>query len=119
MRTKSILRKTHLRRVSLKRQREGREYTKLRAAFLEDHPFCQVTIRLLGLCEEEVKEWSGMHRTALGNIDVVPQSIDIHHKHGRTGTNYLDTTTWLAVSRFQHERIHNNPSWARSHGFLK
>lgn len=119
MRTKPILRRTPLRRVSLKRQKESREYMKLRAAYLEAHPYCQVTIRLLGLSEAEVIEWKGLHRTALGNFDQVPASQDIHHKAGRTGTNYLDTNTWLAVSRHQHERIHNNPSWARYHGFLK
>ena len=119
MRTKTILRKTPLRRMSSKRQRESREYMRLRAEFLAAHPFCQVTMLLLGLSEAEVIDWKGLHRTALGNFDQVPASQDIHHRHGRTGTNYLDTKTWLSVCRHQHERIHNNPSWARSHGFLK
>jgi hypothetical protein len=45
-------------------------------------------------------------------------ATDIHHKEGR-GSKTNDTTTWLGVCRQCHTNIHNNPSWARTEGYLQ
>jgi hypothetical protein len=79
------MRKTPLRRISKKRQKDLAEYNKLKKAFLEANPYCQV-------CEAE--GWSKR------------RSEDVHHKAGRSGSNYLDTDTWMAVCRKSHDLIH-------------
>jgi hypothetical protein len=113
-----IKRKTPLRRISKKRAKDLRVYMTKRKAFLAEHPFCQVRLALLGLDEKQVIASYGCAIDVFGSVFKVPLSQDIHHKAGRTGTNYLDENTWLAVCRENHERIHANPSWARSLGFL-
>lgn len=45
-------------------------------------------------------------------------SNQIHHKAGRLGKNYLDESTWLAVSFEGHNWIHNNDALAREKGWL-
>lgn len=78
-----------------------RVYAKKRKAFLEAHPFCMVSPVLKGL-------WDGLFVSA----------TDIHHKAGRLGKNYLDESTWMAVSREGHDFIHRNPKIARERGWL-
>lgn len=45
-------------------------------------------------------------------------AVDVHHVFGR-GKYLLDESTWLAVSREAHRKIHDNPKWAREMGYLK
>lgn len=47
------------------------------------------------------------------------RSLDVHHMQGRTGKNYLDTSTWMAVDRKCHNWIHANARQAREMGLLK
>lgn len=55
-------------------------------------------------------------------------TTDVHHKKGRVGfadawarhngiNLYLDERFWLAVSRKGHQKIENNPIWAKEKGF--
>ncbi len=48
-------------------------------------------------------------------------SVEVHHTHCGTdrAKYYLDTDTWIGVSREGHEKIHNRPQWARDKGYLK
>ena len=102
-RTKPIRRKTPLRRVSKKRAKESRIYSAKRRAFLEAHPICGC----------------GVQRHLFGELFVCQRrAVDVHHTKGRTGGNYLDEKTWLAVCRPHHIWIHNNPSKARKMGLL-
>ena len=84
------MKRTPLRRVSKKRQKEMREYNRLRRQFLDDNPNCEV-------CRK--------------------RTDDVHHMAGR-GINYLDVDTWLSVCRACHNKIHARPSWAREKGYL-
>lgn len=118
MKRTNSLRRTKLRPYSKKREAAQREYLKARTCFLIAHPYCQASIHLLGLEESDVIGWNGLYRDLFGVFQPIPHSQDIHHKAGRIGTNLLDTTTWMAVSRAQHDRIHANPKWAREIGFL-
>lgn len=107
------LKRSRISPVSKKRGKEMRTYGKLRKEFLEAHPWCQVQLQELGILEVATSGWDK-------NLpSYVAPACDIHHMAGRTGSNYLDTSTWLAVSREAHRRIHENPSWAREMGFLK
>ena len=113
------MKRTRLAPMSAKRKRDHAIYMKKRAAFLEAHPFCQVWIQRMGLDEEAVIQWGGNYKDLAGEFGIVPRSEDVHHVAGRSGSNYLDESTWLAVSREQHESIHSHPSFARRQGWLK
>jgi len=82
-----------MRRVSKKRASEQRVYAIKRVNFLFEHGSCEAG-------------------------DCTARSRDVHHTKGRLNGNYLDETTWLAVCRACHDRIHRNPSWARKAGLL-
>ena len=85
------MRRTPLKRVSRKREKEGRIYAARRKDFLEELPVCEV-------CADK-------------------KSTDVHHRLGR-GKYYLDKATWLSVCRSCHERIHAEPKWSRENGYL-
>tara|TARA_R110000868_G_scaffold93805_2_gene259384 strand:+ start:5583 stop:5972 length:390 start_codon:yes stop_codon:yes gene_type:complete len=107
-----------LRPVSAKRGVAARYYAAARLFFLARHPYCQVFIARMGLDEVALKQWGGHYADIHGLLRRAPTSDDVHHKAGRTGTNYLDEQTWLAVSRQEHEWIHAHPSEARKRGWL-
>lgn len=111
----SLLRRSPLRRtgrlrpMSKKRQRQAKTYSLLRAAYLQAHPRCQA-LGLILLAGFQVPVRKG---------DTIPTATEIHHTAGRTGGNYLNTDTWLAVCRVAHDWIHANPREARSLGLLR
>ena len=86
-------RKTGLNPVSAKRKITGRIYARQASAFKKAHPVCQVCY-----CSP---------------------TADVHHTAGRYGGNYLEESTWLAVCRECHNKIHDNPIRARALGWLK
>ena len=92
MKRSPILRKTRLKPMSAKRNKDSKAYSLLRDAYLRLNPICEICI--------------------------VDESSEIHHREGR-GRNYLNTDTWLAVCRRCHKWIHTNPSLARKQGYLK
>jgi hypothetical protein len=108
MKRTAILRRSPLRRVSKKRQREGRTYSLLREAFLKARPNCEACAVIKGV------------RVTAGKVFCakVDPSQDVHHQAGRYGGNYLNTDTWLAVCRGCHDWIHTNPATARGLGLL-
>jgi hypothetical protein len=79
--------------VSKKRQGEMDTYSKLREAFLDIKPHCEAKL-----------------------VGCTGKSIDIHHKKGRVGENYLKVGTWLAVCRTCHTWIETNPEAAKELG---
>ncbi len=44
-------------------------------------------------------------------------ATDIHHKAKR-GNNLYNMETFMATCRLCHNRIHDNPAWAREMGYL-
>jgi len=85
--------KSRLKPMSKKREKEIKEYSVLRKDFLSQNQCCQVES-----CE----------RT----------STDVHHVKGR-GKYYLDISTFMAVCRPCHDKIHFGDSkWAREKGYL-
>ncbi len=44
-------------------------------------------------------------------------TTDIHHKKGRVGSLYLNTTHWVALSREGHKFVEENPEWAKENGY--
>jgi hypothetical protein len=64
------MKRTPLKRVSTKRSKELKEYAKLRKAYLEAHPYCEVYLAENGLKYE-------------GKPIDAPLATDIHHRRGR------------------------------------
>lgn len=85
--------KQRLRPRSLKKAKLDKEYSVLRIKFLTLHPHCQAAL-------------PGCMR----------QASEIHHKKGRTGDLYLDTTTWLACCHSCHVYIELHPAEAKELG---
>lgn len=86
-----------IRKVSKSRARQNREYTKLKAAFLEANPLCQ----------------------ACSDFGTVPaRSTEVHHVRGRSGKLLCDTRYWLAIDPRCHCMIHQHPAIAKKLGLL-
>lgn len=79
-----LKRRTPIARMSSKRRRESRIYSKLRKQFLEEHPVCQMKVQCEG-----------------------GRSTEIHHKKGR-GKFYLDVSSWLASCFYCHAWENSN-----------
>jgi hypothetical protein len=92
-RSSKLLKRSSLRKVSKKHAKELRTYSKLRKAFLEEHTTCQ---------------YPGCSSRA----------EDLHHKAKR-GKFLNDTTQFMAVCRYHHDFIHQNPAISRYNGYLK
>ncbi len=86
------MKKTPLRKVSAKRAKENREYSKLRKAFLEEHQWCAVNPLI--------------------------RATQIHHRYSRRGKWLNETSLWLAVSAEGHQWIHENGREARKRGWI-
>jgi 5-methylcytosine-specific restriction endonuclease McrA len=75
---------------SKRRRDEYKIYKVARELYLNKHPNCEVC----------------------GNV-----AMDIHHKAKR-GKNLSNMETFMAVCRICHNRIHDNPAWARENNYL-
>jgi hypothetical protein len=45
------------------------------------------------------------------------QTTDVHHKKGRVGELFLDTSFWIALSRQGHQYVEEHPEWAKEKGY--
>ncbi len=89
------MKRTAIRKVSKKREKEMRLYRPLRGRFLQEHPFCQV-VGCAPLC-----------------------AMEVHHRDGRNGKRLLNVDKFVAVCRRCHRKIHDNPKWAKEQGLLQ
>lgn len=80
-------------KVSAKRKLENEEYFAKREIFLLEHPKCE--------CGRP-----GCNRMA----------TEVHHSAGRVGKNFLDVSTWKAMSRLCHRWAELNPDAAKAAG---
>ena len=113
-----------IRRCSIKRARELREYRVKAHAYLLAHPWCQVSLAEHGVVESEVDKrgyfevrGNNPYGDAGKRFVKVPASCEIHHRAGR-GIWLNDERWFMAVSREAHTRIHMEPARARSLGYL-
>lgn len=75
---------------SEKRVTEEKEYLKKREVFLKKHPVCEAKVECKG-----------------------DKAVNVHHKKGRVGKNYLDEKTWLACCFKCHQFLELNPRLAK------
>jgi hypothetical protein len=85
------LKRTPLRRVSKKRAKQNKEYSRLRQEFLTTRPICD----------------------ACGG-----KATEIHHKRGRLQARLLDQDYFAPLCQPCHQKVHLNPKWAYSIGLM-
>lgn len=125
------IKRSRIRQVSKKRRAKLDLYSPLRKTFLTEHPLCEVWLGKRGwrwrtfnaelgaLYERTSAPYYAIDFNDLAlRIKGAPESVEVHHKAGRLGSNFLDTKTWLAVSREEHEWVHAHASEARARGWL-
>lgn len=95
-----------MRKISDRQRKRLAEYAKVKKEYLTTRKsFCEV-------CADPVIT-DGVSKMILIKADT------IHHRRGRAGNLLLDTRFFLSVCNNCHDRIHNNPAWAREHGYLQ
>lgn len=113
------VRRTPLRRISLRRQTELRLYGARCAQFLAEHPFCQVWLEERGFDEKRVMAANGFVFDPIVRRHLrAPRATTIHHRNKRRGSRLLDERHWMAVSWSGHRQIEANKQWARTRGYL-
>jgi hypothetical protein len=83
-----------IKKRSVKKITQDKEYSILRKKFLEEKPYCEI-----------------------GQINCTHHSTDVHHKEYR-GIHTNDVSTWISTCRSCHDWIHLNPKEARKLNFL-
>ncbi len=81
-----------IRKVSVKRAAEEREYYKLEKQFLEDNPCCGVK-------------------------ECYERSTQCHHKKGRENDLLLEVQWFFPVCAVHHEKITRDSKWAIENGY--
>lgn len=89
--TKPAAKQKPIKKASVKRSKENREYSRVRKTFLEQNPMCAVYPELF--------------------------ATQVHHKKGRIGKLLTDVRFFLAVSDDGHKKIESEPEWAKEQGF--
>lgn len=85
-----------MRKLSKKRERQYRDYSKVRKEFLLENPYCAA--RIPGCMIE---------------------ATEVHHKKGKIEGLLVDTDNFLAVCRSCHNYIEGHPNEAKEMGFSK
>lgn len=97
-----------IRKRSKKGCRMDRVYAQRRKWFLSMPENQKCPVALSGLIEGQFNQKYPHHR----------QTVQVHHKAGREGGNFLDESTWLAVSAEGHKFLHDHPALAREKGWM-
>lgn len=104
-----------MRQRSKKRSKQEREYQKVRAVFLAEHPFCKVC-QDMGIKNGEVFYYEPLFG-AVTLASPMP-ATDVHHMGRREGKWLTDVRFFLPVCRPHHDFIERHGDWAREHGYL-
>lgn len=89
-----VKKKKRISPISEKRAGQLATYRVLRDDYLLTHPVCEVH-------------------------DCENNTTNLHHKNGRIGEMLFNTEYFMACCSVCHpQRIHENPAWARKHGYL-
>lgn len=94
-RSRKPMKRVKLKTMSSKRRKDHATYMARRSEYLTQTPACEAK---LPRCTKVATQ--------------------IHHKAGRTGTNFLDVTTWISICDRCHRHIHTHPNKARELGLL-
>lgn len=89
-----IKRRKPIARVSERQKERLKEYAKVKRAILRKPVVCMVS-------------------------NCYNRATDIHHMRGRAGSLLTDKRFLLPVCRGCHMDIHDDPAWARKHGYIE
>jgi len=81
-----------IRKLSVKREKENKEYLKLRAEYLAENTICEVK-------------------------GCLSRSTDCHHRAGRTCRLLTDKNYFMAVCRKCHTKIEMEVEWSKKMGY--
>lgn len=101
----SQLRRTPLAKVSRKRRKEQKVYSKSREEYLREHPYCE--------CRHLTLRKPNGHI-----IQCSLSATQIHHKSRRHGKNFTDRSKFLATCGNCHQWIEENGKEAEKLGLL-
>src|SRR5689334_12878072 len=88
----TVPKKTEVNKVSEKKKELDKQYKKIRAKYLKEHPMCEANLE-------------GCKKVA----------TEIHHKRGKVGEeDYLNPEYFLAVDRNCHQILEKNPAFAKA-----
>lgn len=119
-----IVRKSYrIPRIKPKRKAENASYSEIRKEYLNEHPYCQITIALHGLNETEILEkgrgYREVHRyTATGGLVVVPRANQIHHRNKGRGARLVDRRWFMSAANKGHDWVEGHKDFARDLGLL-
>lgn len=97
-----------IRRVSSAKHARDLEYNKARKWFMARPENSTCPIAASGLIANEIGIKMPHFRA----------TEQVHHMRGKIGSNYLDESTWLAISAVGHAWVHQNPAEARKRGWM-
>jgi len=106
------LKRTPLKPASPKRAAQLKEYSRLRKAFLAEHPRCEVRLHAQG------RELQPFGKPSDVAMQCPMRSDDVHHRAGRMGKMLLDVRFLMAACRSCHDFLHSNANEARRLGYL-
>lgn len=113
----SSMKRTPLRRVSVKKARETKRYWPIRKAFLERVPYCEICVsRKTKLHLDEVRSNAIPSRVKLWYI--ASPSVEIHHLFSRNGSLLCDERGFVASCRACRDYPKDHPEEARKLGLL-
>lgn len=98
-----------IRKRSVKGARTDRVYSQRRKWFLSMPENQKCPVALAGLLPGQRGHIYPHHL----------QTSQIHHMRGRVGMNFLDESSWIAVSALGHQWIHANVAEARKRGWIE
>jgi hypothetical protein len=102
-----------MRQVSPELALERARYRRAIPAYLEAHPFCQITIALHGLDEQEV-----IARDGQIGLRRIPRANQIHHRLKRDGERLNRQEFWMSAAHGPHRWTEDNKKEARIVGIL-
>jgi len=110
-----LKRKTPLRRVSKKRQREMKEYGPRKASY-----FQRLAKKQQGLGLNPPDDFTPWCEVCLAEEWELMPAEDWHHvlPKGRGGKQNQEEGLMIAVSRLAHRKIHDDPQWSEKRGYL-
>lgn len=117
---------TPIRRAGKRRRTLRSDYTSIKAAYLAEHPFCQISCHFHGVKEADVIAFGSkcMDGTGAwveqpsGGVVFIPWATEIHHRNKCNGARLTDTRWFMSASRIMHENCENKKAWARLRGYL-
>lgn len=113
-------------RTTSLRAQQRRQYNRLKPGYLEAHPYCQITIAILGLDEADVIKHHGAYgKPQFGTKGERPARIyhvsranQLHHRNKANGIRLIDFNYIMSACDAAHDWTEKKKDQARAIGVL-